>query len=409
MSINEIFFELIRVAIGTQNTLSRPPLKGEWAELYAMSKKQSLVGICFAGMQRLYNEDKQEPNSGYGLSFMDSGLKKCDQEPITPNQEPELTQNQALELCSLRSAGAEEPRTQNLDEVQYLTWMGMAAKIQQKNEQMNARTADALEYFRERGCPCQVLKGQGVAKLYGPLAGLRQSGDIDVWMADGKEKAFELSKQELGCVEGLTNYHIHFPAFEDAEIELHFKPSFLSSPIRNKRFLEFCKLYEPNEGCSDEPSLVFNRIYILLHCYRHLCGHGVGMRQILDYYFVLVRGFTGEEKAESMMWISQLGMTKFARAMMWVLKEVFGLDDRYLLCEPDASAGRFLLNEVIHSGNMGHGEDRFDGKISQSAIARYWYNLKRDIRLLQICPHEALWDPVFNVYQYIWCKFQKTK
>lgn len=98
--IEYLFFELIRVAIGTQNTLSRPPSKGEWAELYAMAKKQSLVGICFAGLQRLYNEDNQEPS--------------------THNPKLELTQNQALELCSLRSAGAEEPITQNLDKVQYL-------------------------------------------------------------------------------------------------------------------------------------------------------------------------------------------------------------------------------------------------------------------------------------------------
>lgn len=51
--INKLFFDLIRVAIGTQNTLSRPPSKGEWAELYAMAKKQSLVGICFAAVQKL--------------------------------------------------------------------------------------------------------------------------------------------------------------------------------------------------------------------------------------------------------------------------------------------------------------------------------------------------------------------
>lgn len=355
MKIEQLFFELIQGSLVKRICLSHTPSANEWGELYAMAKKQSLVGVCFAGVQRL-QQQRQEP--------------------------PEML---------------------------YLTWMGMAAKIQQRNEQMNGRTSEALELFRQKGHPCQVLKGQGIAKLYGDLAGLRQSGDIDVWMAGGKEKAFDLSIQELRHVEGLTNYHIHFPILADAEIELHFRPSFFSSPIRNKRFLEFCKIFEPKEDCPDEPSLAFNRIYILLHCYRHLCGHGVGLRQILDYYFVLAQGFTEGEKVESVKWISRLGMLKFARAIMWVLKEVFGLGDQYLLCEPDASAGRFLLNEVMHSGNMGHGEDRFDGKISGSAVSRYWYNLKRDIRLMQICPHEALWDPVFNVYQFVWCRIQNTK
>lgn len=364
-NIEQYFFELIQVALGVRVCLSHSPTTEEWKTLYDIAKKQSLVGICFSGVQHLCNSEVSD-------------------------------------YCGM-------------PEMLYLTWMGMAAKIQQKNEQMNARTADALEYFREKGYPCQVLKGQGVAKLYGPLAGLRQSGDIDVWMAGGKDKAFELSKLELGCVEGLTNYHIHFPIMPEAEIELHFKPSFLSSPIRNKRFLEFCKLYEPKEGCSNEPSLAFNRIYILLHCYRHLCGHGVGLRQILDCYFVLQQGFTKEERMESMAWINKLGMGRFAAALMWIIANVFedsinhNPSTETLLCEPDERAGRFLLNEVMHSGNMGHGEDRFDGKISRSSIARYWYNLKRDIRLIQICPHEALWDPFFNVYQFIWCKFQKTK
>ncbi len=390
MIIEQLFFELIQVSLGTRICLTHTPTADEWGELYAMSKKQSLVGICFSAVQK-------------------------------------LTQNQ-------------EPITHNLDEVQYLTWMGMAAKIQQKNEQMNVSTKEALAFFRRRGFACQILKGQGIAKLYGSLSVLRQSGDIDVWMSGGKEAAFALSKKELGRVQGLTNYHIHFPIMEDAEIELHFKPSFLSSPLRNKRFLEFCRLYEPTKdekrivsedsinykpstiNLQDTPSLAFNRIYILLHCYRHLCGHGVGMRQLLDYYFVLLHsanevsgGSHDSEvsnqnyKAESMKWIEDLGMKRFAEATMWFMQYVFGLEDKYLLCEPAEKAGRFLLNEVMHSGNMGHGEDRFDGKISQSAIARYWYNLKRDIRLIQICPHEALWDPVFNVYQFIWCKFQKTK
>lgn len=359
--IEQLFFQLIRVAIGTQETLSHFPSEQEWQTLYDMAKKQSLVGICFAGVQK---------------------------------------------TISSSSLQGEESRAMGLSELLYLKWMGMAAKIQQRNEVMNGYTKRALEMFRKDGFESSVLKGQGIATLYGSLAGLRQSGDIDLWVSGSRKELYDYSLQKLGRLEGLTYHHIHFPVWKEVEIEAHTWPSFLASPIRNKRLKAFCKQNATND---DIPSLAFNRVFILLHCYRHLCGHGVGMRQMLDYYFVLLQGFSEEEKAESMKWIEALGMKKFAEATMWFMRYVFGLDEKYLLCLANEIAGRFLLNEVVHSGNMGHGEDRFDGKISDRAVSRYWYNLKRDIRLIQFCPHEAMWDPFFNVYQFIWCKIQKAK
>lgn len=83
---DQLFFELIQVSLGTRICLSHSPSADEWGELYAMAKKQSLVGVCFAGVQRLVNQHQEPP------------------------------------------------------EMLYLTWMGMAAKMQQRNELMNGRT-----------------------------------------------------------------------------------------------------------------------------------------------------------------------------------------------------------------------------------------------------------------------------
>ena len=78
--------------------LSHSPTATEWQELYATAKKQSLVGVCFAGVQRLV-EQRQEP--------------------------PEML---------------------------YLTWMGMAAKIQQRNGVMNGQCAEGWQHaYRKRG------------------------------------------------------------------------------------------------------------------------------------------------------------------------------------------------------------------------------------------------------------------
>lgn len=356
--IEQLFFELIRVAICTQDSLSYIPKPKEWIVLYDMAKKQSLVGVCFAALQRL-------------------------------------------------GAKADEGFTHiGISEMLYLTWMGMAAKIQQKNEQMDGCTNEVLTHFRKEGFNCTSLKGQGIAKLYGSLQGLRQPGDIDVWVFGGRKRLYEHSLSLYGKLEGLTYHHIHFPLFKDVEVEAHTWPSFLSSPLKNRKFHKFCKMYETND---DSASLAFNRVFILLHCYRHLCGHGVGMRQLLDYYFVLLQGFTDEEKKESMQWIESLGMKRFTCAMMWMMKEVFGLDTHYLLCKPNEEYGRFLLDEVMQSGNMGQADKRIDRTKLNSAVGRYLYNLKRDIRMFNVCPHEALWEPLWGVYQFVFCKLLSFK
>lgn len=110
--INKLFFELIQVAIGTRICLSHTPNADEWGELYAMAKKQSLVGICFAGVQRL------GANADDGFSAI------------------------------------------GMPEMLYLTWMGMAAKIPQKNEAMKAKGDVLLAEFRNKGMDACILKGQ---------------------------------------------------------------------------------------------------------------------------------------------------------------------------------------------------------------------------------------------------------
>ena len=42
-----LFFELIQVAIGRRDALSRVPSAKEWCELYGLSVKQALTGVCF--------------------------------------------------------------------------------------------------------------------------------------------------------------------------------------------------------------------------------------------------------------------------------------------------------------------------------------------------------------------------
>lgn len=366
-NINELFFELIRVAIGTQQTLSRVPTEKEWKALYGMAKKQSIAGICFVGVQQLSDSANRYY---FGMSRK-----------------------------------------------QYLAWMVMATKIQRRNEAMDEYSRKILSYFRKKGLPCTILKGQGVAQLYSshsacsehvsvqPLAVLRQSGDVDVWVKASRKTLYELSLKELGRLEGLTYHHIHYPLYDDCEVEAHVWPSYLTNPVMNRRFQRFCKKYEPRLNGDDTPSLAFNRVFILQHCHVHFCGHGVGVRQLLDYYFVLMQGFTEEERQESMQWIECLGMGRFAAAVMWACKQVFGMPDVKCLCPPNEKDGRFLIEEVMQTGNMGHQDERVDHRQFQTALGRYLFNLRRDWQMMRICPQHALWEPFWGIFQYTYTAY----
>ena len=117
-NINELFFDLIRVSIGTQNTLSRLPSEAEWEELFEMAVKQSLVGVCFAALQRL-GADADEGFARIGMS-----------------------------------------------EDLYFDWMGTAAQINMKNELVNRQCVELQKRLTAEGFRSSILKGQGVAALY---------------------------------------------------------------------------------------------------------------------------------------------------------------------------------------------------------------------------------------------------
>lgn len=51
--------------------------------------------------------------------------------------------------------------------------------------------------------------------------------------------------------------------------------------------------------------------------------------------------------------LEHLGLAKIAGAVMWVLKEVLGLEEKYLIAPVDERRGRFLLSEIMRGGNFG--------------------------------------------------------
>lgn len=350
--IERLFFDLIRVAIDNQVCLSRTPSESEWGKLYNMTKKQSLAGVCFAGVQKL----------------------------VARQQAPE--------------------------EMLYLTWMGMAATIQQRNEVVNRQCAELqakLSADRLRSC---VLKGQGVGSLYGELSQLRQSGDIDVWVDGGHKHVIDYVNK-IAPTKEVRWLHTQLHVFENTEVEVHFMPTYLKCSQSDKVLQTFFDTEKEECFKNGVASQRLNEVFILAHAYRHLTNEGVGLRQLMDYFFVLLNRRSADTKLTHEEFVSLMkktGMMRFAQGVMWMMQSVFGLPEEYLLCDPSEKDGRFLLDEVMLAGNFGHHDERTKHNANESALHRFWRLNTYSFRVFSYAYKEVLWAPIWRLKHWIWRK-----
>lgn len=364
--MNALFFELLRVATGHQKTLSTCPSQEEWRELFTLANKQALLGVCFAGVKMLKEKEQELP----------------------------------ADL--------------------YMKWLALAARIQQRNEVMNRRCVEAQQLLAEVGLKASILKGQGVACLYPEhLRLLRQSGDIDVWVSCGMEKALALARQRYGEVE-YDYVNAHLPMFKDVEVELHWRAQSLANLFRNRTLQRWLEREEtkdqllggkaelPNRvGLITVPTAEFNSLYLLLHAYRHFFESGLGLRQVMDYYFLLCH-LGPRNELDCMK--RTLGLERFDRALRWVMWHVFEGEDVHSFLadsQKDERDGHFVLEEMMRNGNFGHHDSRIKQMSKDGRWQSIFTNLQHSWLIARKYPSEALWMPIWIVWHFIWKRTKK--
>ena len=101
--------------------------------------------------------------------------------------------------------------------------------------------------------------------------------------------------------------------------------------------------------------------------------------------------------------LRRLGLWEFAGAVMYIMKEVFGLEDNRLIVPPDVKRGRLVLKEVLEAGNFGQYDKR--NWFGHSALGHNLQRLYRDLRLVGYFPAEALCEPLFRFWHFFWRKW----
>ena len=371
----KIFFDFLRFCIGSTKEIPGSLKEVDWKELYAIAKKQALLGVLFHGIRRLPKE-------------------------LAPEQKL------------------------------LMQWMVMAEMIRKQNIRQFQDSVKVCKNFENEGFANCILKGQGNALLY-PDPYMRTPGDIDIYLTGGRKRVMQYINKV--CPNQVMRYHhVDFPVMKTA-IEVHFTPSYMFFPIHNSRMQKWFKEVM-GEQCNHRvslpdgygeihvPQVSFNVIYILSHLHRHIFTEGIGLRQLLDYYFVLLKwhtdltNLTDSNKSLPQMTLintdldalrhklKYLGLWKFAQAVMFVMKEVFGLSEDRMIVPMDEREGRFLLAEIMRGGNFGQYDDRMGSKVGESKIHRYFRMNLRNLRFVKHYPTEALSEPLFRTWFAVWKK-----
>ena len=431
----KIFFDFLRFCIGSAKEIPDSLKEADWKELYAIAKKQCLVGVLFDGIKKLPAEHV--------------GMKK--------------------ELL--------------------LQWMAESQMLEKANVRLNDAAIQVSEWFRKKGFRTCILKGQGNALMY-PNPYSRTPGDIDIWVEGGDKRVISfvrsISPHEKTCY-----HHIEFPSYKGVEVEVHYRPSFLLCFWHNRKLQKYYERVKDEQfshrvmlGEQGEvaiPTMEFNLIFQLTHIFSHLMNEGIGLRQLVDYYFVIcdfykvyqnfsnpsfslskgsstfspspsssgsgnvtapsrcsepLRSKDGGPKRSSPNcagWdrrdaigdmtsataarssfaanssaaidrvqkeLKELGLWKFAGGIMYIMQEVFGMPASRLIVPPNEKYGKFVLNEVLEAGNFGRHDAR--NRFGRSLLGHNLQRVYRDMRLVKFFPAEALSEPFFRVWHFFW-------
>ena len=409
----KIFFDFLRFCIGSAKEIPGSLKEADWKELYAIAKKQCLVGVLFDGIKKLPAEHV--------------GMKK--------------------ELL--------------------LQWMAECQMLEKANIRLNDTAIQVSEWFRKKEFRTCILKGQGNALMY-PNPYSRTPGDIDIWVEGGDKRVISfvryISPHEKACY-----HHIEFPSYKGVEVEVHYRPSFLLCFRHNRKLQKYYERVKEEQfshrvmlGEQGEiaiPTAEFNLIFQLTHIYSHLMNEGIGLRQLLDYYFVLCDFYKVYQKSSKITpslftlkegstshpdpltlrgeggnrptrcseplrskdggpskvspdcagWdrlgvvqkeLKELGLWMFAGGIMYIMQEVFGMPASQLIVPPNEKYGKFVLNEVLEAGNFGKHDER--NCFGKSQLGHNLQRVYRDMRLVRYFPAEAMSEPIFRTWHFFW-------
>lgn len=339
MTVNQAYLDFIKYSIGPDTELPISMKDIEWKSYLKYCNRQGVVGIVFDGLQR----------SDFHI-----------------------------------------PQTALFE------WISFNELIKAQNQIVNQRLNQITDYFEEKNVRCCILKGQANGLMY-PQPELRSPGDIDLWVDASDVETIKLVQSEFKNAQ-YSLHHIKMPIFNDVSIEVHYSPTHLINWKYDKRLQRYINQIKEEQfnnqrqvGSKDVAVLTdeFNLIYQLLHMYGHFITTRNNFKQFVDYYYLLNGTKCDVSRVSSL--LKDFGVLRYAKGVMWVMKEILGIKESMLYTDPDRKVGELILNESMRFGLA-------TGSKKKLALQQIIGNIK----IATLFPMEFLISPVYLVWHQWW-------
>ena len=297
--MQELFFELLRVAVGQMDCLSRGPSFEEWNGIYQTAQRHGLLGVCYKGVERLF----------------DFGLRA--------------------------------PQDLSID------WMADAEMIREEQELYENRCEKLVKKLAERKLHAAVMNGLG-DRRYGDdeLQHLVKAPSIDIYVDCSMDRAIKFVRQ-TGQEDIHCGYNsLALTVWDNTPVNLYYRVLSMRNPFVNKKMQKWFSQNKEQmflEGEDDwyVPTATMNAICMLQGFQQRLLSGKATMSCLVDYYYVLSRlkgAFQPFKDGSNIVETLQLlGLSQFAAGVMWVLQHTLSMNRAYMLCEPSEIEGRFIL------------------------------------------------------------------
>ena len=217
---NLMLIELLQVALGIRNSLSRIPSDEEWDNVYKLSVSHGVVGVLYGGIERLPKEHR--------------------------------------------------PHKRLL-----LEWFAQAECYRRMYERQRKAVESLNGLWRNKGLTVLELKGDSIGKFY-PRPDLRFSCDYDCLLSDYEQGNRLVEKKRVAVN---RDFYKNSSFVWDG---LHVENHQFCTPIRGNRAMK--KLEVVLRRLVNEDNMVdFNALFLMEHLWSHFFEDALTLKQLTDW------------------------------------------------------------------------------------------------------------------------------